>query len=136
MGLLERYSDGGLMFNDRWDRFCQSWRVATPRERVVLNDGRPAIRREPSPDEEDGEITYTTIAPALWEKIKQRQREAFALTPPPPRTRLCQACRAPLKVAREYGDCWTFVCDQCKSTEIHGKDLVGGTWGAGEAEKR
>lgn len=134
--LLERYRDGALMFSVRWDKFAQDWRTATAKERVVLDDGRPAIRREPAEGDEDGEVTYTTLAPELWNRIKSRQREAFAMNPPPPRTRLCQACRAPLKVSREYEAVWTFRCETCGSSETWGKQEVGGSWGAGEKEKR
>mgnify|MGYP001561557671 CR=1 FL=1 len=133
---LERRPDGGLVFNDRWDRFSVSWRQATDAERVVLEDGRPAIRREPLPDETDGEVTFTTLAPELWERIKSRQREAFALAPPPPRTRWCQACRAAMVVSREYDVVWCFRCPTCGSSETWGKDVLGGTRGAGETEKR
>ena len=136
--ILGRYSDGGLMFAVRWDVFARDWRTASAKERVVLNDGRPAIRREPSADEENGEVTYTTLPPALWDRIKSRQKDAFAMNPPPPRTRLCQACCAELRVAREYGSVWTFRCPACGRSETWGKDQpgIGGTWGAGEREKR
>ena len=132
--LLERYRDGGLMFQTRWDKFAQDWRTSTAKERVVLDDGRPAIRREAA--DEDGEITYTTLAPELWSRIKSRQREAFAMNPPPPRTRLCQACRAEMKVSREFEAVWCFTCPTCGSSETWGKDVVGGSIGAGEKEKR
>ena len=134
--ILERYTDGGLMFAIRWDLFAQEWRTATPKERVVLNDGRPAIRREPTEGDEDGETTYTTLVPALWDEINKRQKEAFAIHPPPPRTRFCQACRAELKVAREYEAVWCFSCPRCGSAETWGKDVLGGSIGAGEKEKR
>ena len=133
---LERRKDGGLLFNERWDRFSQEWHRADHKQRVVLDDGRPAIRREPSPDGEDGEITFTTLAPELWNRIKSRQREAFLINPPPPRTRLCQACRAEMAVTKEYENVWCFKCSVCGSSETWGKDIVGGTRGAGETEKR
>jgi len=133
--IFSRRKDGGLLFETRWDRFVAEWRTATDAERVVLEDGRPAIRREPTPEDEDGDVTYTTLAPRLWEEIKHRQREAFALAPAPKRTRLCQACRGTMRVAREYEDCWTFKCYACSSSEVWGKDVLGGARGAGEKEK-
>lgn len=133
--ILERYH-GALLFNDRWDRFSVLWRTSPAKERVVLDDGRPAIRREPSPDEEGGEVTFTTLAPELWNRIKSRQREAFVMNPPPPRTRLCLACRGEMKVSREYEAVWCFRCPTCGSSETWGKDLLGGSVGSGEKEKR
>lgn len=134
--LFTRRKDGSLLFETRWNLFVGEWRAATQIERVVLDDGRPAIRREPSPEDEDGDVTYTTLAPALWDRIKSRQREAFALTPPPKRVRLCQACRGQMTVTREYEDVWCFSCPRCHSSETWGKDLLGGVPGAGEREKR
>ena len=124
------------MFAVHWDMFAQEWRAAAAKERVVLDDGRPAIRRAPPADEENGEVTNTTLAPVLWERVKARQREAFAMNPAPPRTRLCQACRAELEVSREYGAVWCFRCESCGRSETWGKDILGGTHGAGEGEKR
>lgn len=135
-GLIARYRDGGLLFNERWDRFSVQWRTSAPHERVILDDGRPAIRREPNPIEPDGEVTYVTLASALWDTIKKRQKAAFAMEPPPPRTRLCQACRAEMKVSREYEAVWCFRCEACGSSETWGKDVLGGTQGSGEKEKR
>ena len=134
--ILTRRKDGGLVFEERWSRFCSEWRAASAKERVVLEDGRPAVRREPRPEDEDGEVTFTTLAPALWERVKSRQREAFAMEPPPKRVRLCQACRAPMVVSREYEAVWCFRCPVCGSSETWGKDLLGGVHGAGEREKR
>ena len=134
--ILTRRKDGGLVFEERWDRFCSEWRAASAKERVVLDDGRPAVRREPRPEDEDGEVTFTTLAPALWERIKSRQRAAFAMEPPPKRVRLCQACRAEMGVAREYESVYCFRCPVCGSSETWGKQIVGGTFGAGEKEKR
>lgn len=136
--LLSRRKDGGLLFETRWDLFAQEWRTASAKERVLLDDGRPAIRREPSEGDEDGEVTYTTLAPELWNRIKGRQREAFAMNPPPARVRLCLACRGEMKVVRECEAVWCFRCPACGSSETWGKDQagIGGTRGAGEAEKR
>lgn len=133
--LIDRRRDGSLVFNCRWDHFVKEWRGAPLNRRVVLDDGRPAVRRPPEEDQQ-GTETYTTIAPALWDTIKKRQREAFGGNPPPPRTRLCQACRQPMRMVREYSDVWCFKCDTCGSSETWGKQIVGGTRGAGEIEKR
>lgn len=136
MTLLSRRKDGGLVFEIRWNRFAEEWRTAAAKERVVLEDGRPAIRREPSPIDPEGEVTFTTLPQSLWERIRIRQREAFAMNPPPPRTRLCQACRGELKVSREYEDVWCFTCPTCGSAETWGKTVLGGSIGSGEKEKR
>jgi hypothetical protein len=40
-----------------------------------------------------------------------------------------------MTVSREYENVWTFRCEVCKSVEAWGKDVVGGTQGAGEREK-
>ena len=132
--IFSRRPDGGLLFETRWDLFSAEWRVASAKERVILEDGRPAIRREAT--DEDGEVAFTTLAPELWNRIRARQREAFLMNPPPARTRLCQACRAEMRVTKEYENVWCFRCSVCGSSETWGKDVVGGTRGAGETEKR
>ena len=130
--LFDRQPDGTIIFSGTWKDYVAERHKATPDQRVVLDDGRPAIRRV----SEAGEISYVTIYEQIWPEIRRKLKDMMALTPPKKRERLCELCRNPLRVAREYGGCWTFVCDTCKSTEIHGKDRVGGVVGAGEAEKQ
>lgn len=130
--ILDRLSDGSLVFSGTWKDYVAEYRKATRAQDAVLPDGRPAVRRV----NEDGEVSYVSIYPSIWSDIRPKLKEMRALSPPKKREHLCELCRSPMKVAREYEGAWTFSCDVCKSTEIHGKDHVGGVWGAGEKEQR
>ena len=135
--LLDRRPDGSLVIETRWDDFVTAWRAADDAHRVALGDGRPAVMRDaPLSLDADPKPAYLTVAQPAWDVLRRRVKEAFRGEPPPPRTRLCQACRGPLTLAKEYEDVWTFVCGQCRSRETGGKDVVGGTRGAGEREAR
>lgn len=128
--LLDRQPDGTIIFSMTWKLFIADWRAATSENKVILDDGRPAVRRP-----ETDPVSYVTLYAAIWPEIRYKLQEMMALTPPKKRERLCELCRNSMTVSREYEGCWTFVCDVCKSTEIHGKDHVGGTIGQGEREK-
>lgn len=128
--LLDRRPDGTIVFSGTWREFISDWRAATPDNRVILDDGRPAVRR-PAADP----VTFFTIYPQIWPEIRHKLKEMLALAPPKKRERLCELCRNPMTVSREYEGAWCFVCDVCKSTEIHGKSIIGGTVGQGEREK-
>ena len=128
--MLDRRPDGSIVFSSTWKSFIADWREAKPENRVVLDDGRPAVRR---PDTDPP--AYYSIYPQIWPEIRSRLKEMLAQAPPKKREHLCELCRNPMTVAREYEGVWTFRCDVCKSTEIHGKAQIGGTVGAGETEK-
>ena len=130
--LIDKGPNGSLIICQGWRHFLEDWRTATPAERTVLPDRRPAVRREG----EDGRATYLTIYPAVWEFMRGRITEAFRQTPPPKRVRLCAGCREEMVVTIEYEDVWCWTCPQCRSSETWGKNLVGGTIGAGLKEKR
>lgn len=131
--LIERLPDGSPTFCVGWREFLADWQGADQAHRVVLTDGRPAVRSEPGEGEERS--SYTTLHPHVWPMIRRRLKEAFARVPAAKRVRLCEACRAEMKVAQEHGAVWVFRCPACGSVEIHGKDRIGGTMGAGEKER-
>ena len=126
--ILSRLPNGTTVFEERLDQFRNDWRTAPETRRLVLDDGRPAVRL-------DTGSLVTVLAPH-WQVMRQYMQARLAPgVRHPTRARYCQACGAVMKVAREFEQAWTFACDICKSTEIHGKSLVGGTKGAGEREK-
>ena len=125
---MDRLPDGTPLFSVRWDVWRSDWKRASPSQRVVLDDGRPAVL-SPSGD------SYVTVDPQLWEIVRAKFRDALVTTARK-RERLCEACHTPMHLTHEYEHAWTFTCERCKSAEIHGKTLVGGTLGAGEPEKR
>ena len=124
---MDTLPDGTPIFSLRWDEFRSDWKLAVPPQRVVLDDGRPAVRSL------SGD-SYVTIAWPLWECVRERFRESLVTTAKK-REHLCEACHTPMKITHEYEHAWTWTCDVCKSAEIHGKTIVGGTIGAGEHEK-
>jgi phage FluMu protein Com len=101
-------------------------------EQVVMDDHRPAIRRQ----NELG-LTYYTIAGALWEILQHLPRAQQKVEN---RVIRCDACGSDMKVVREYDGggqgpgYWCFKCPKCKSTEIWSKAIIGGTLQAGEKE--
>ena len=126
--ILSRLPDGTTLFEERLDQFRTDWRAAPETRRLVLDDGRPAVRLE------NGSLV-TVLAP-YWTVMRQYMHARLAPgVRHPPRARYCQACGAIMQISREFEHAWTFACDTCKSTEIHGKTIVGGTEGAGEREK-
>ena len=66
------------------------------------------------------------VKPRLHTLVQTRQH--------PPRTRLCEACGTAMRLTHEWSEVWTFACERCHSAEIWGKDVVGGTRGAGTRE--
>jgi len=116
-----------LLILTRWAAFAQEWRTAEPSRRMVLSDGRPGILSERS-----GSVL--TLPDPVWQLVKRGFRDQLQQEPPRKRTRRCEACGADLERAREFEWAWTFVCRRCQSTEVWGKDRVGGTVGAGERE--
>lgn len=132
MSLLTRRPDGSLLVETRLDRFLEKWKVAALRDRLVLDDHRPAVRTE-----DDQGMTLTTVHPEAWDRVRAiikpllKQGELKH----PNKQRLCEFCGSELKIKRELHDCWIFHCPSCETNEIHAKALVGGTRGAGDAEK-
>jgi len=122
-----------VLMEVRLDEFFTEWQITARRCKVVLDDRRPAIYR---PDGEFGPA-YVTLPVELWERTRRRIKELMRNGwVAPSRTRLCEACGAELKVGLEYDKVWVFKCPVCDSVEIHGKNFVGGTIGAGIKEKR
>lgn len=112
----------------RGDQFTKVWKEATVAQRVVLPDKRPAVRKL----QLDGHIMYYTVHPILWDILKQLPRNRPMVEN---NRKICEACGNILKVSREYETCWAFTCDKCKSSEVHDKKVIGGTFGQGEKEK-
>jgi hypothetical protein len=112
--------------------FWREIRQAPREARVVLDDNRPGVKKQT----ELGEIILT-LYPAVWAKQKKilKEKRGYELIQPVSRTRLCDLCATPMKVIRELEQLWVMKCPACRSTEMWGKQLVGGTWGAGEKEK-
>ena len=126
--LLTRQPDGSLLIEGRADHFSQLWKAAPVASRVVLPDGRPAVREVKM----EG-VTYTTIHGRAWEVLRVLPRNRAILHS---RTKLCEFCSTELKVSKEYETVWCFTCPVCKSVETHSKQMIGGTLGAGTKEKR
>jgi hypothetical protein len=132
MALLTRRPDGSLLVETRVDYFLDLWRTTDHANRLVLEDRRPAVRRQ-----DDHGPTILTIHPAAWEPLRARITQLLAagkLTHPS-RKRLCECCATELTLVRELDSSWVFRCEACRSAEIHSKTIVGGTVGAGEKEK-
>jgi hypothetical protein len=133
---LVRRRDGTREFQvATWREFRADW-LAAPREHRGLfdEDRRPCVFRPAGADGQ--EPSYIAPHPMVWERVRARTREAMAQAPPRKRTRRCEACDTELTVARELSGLWVFRCGSCGSTEMFGKDVVGGTVGAGESEVR
>lgn len=113
--------------------FWGSMQRAPKSARVVLPDNRPGLKRET----ELGAV-IVTLHPAVWAKQRKvlLQKRGYDLIQPVARTLLCELCAEPMKVVREMEQLWVMKCPVCKGTEMWGKQIVGGTWGAGEKEKR
>ena len=127
--LVTNLPDGSVLYEGRADHFSQEWNVAPTKDKVVLPDGRPAVRWQ----KESGQTAYTTILPYLWSILKTLPRDRQMVKN---RVKLCEACGAELKMVKETEQCWSFACDKCKSVEVHGKDFLGGTIGQGLKEPR
>ena len=125
--LLTNRPDGSLLIECRGDVFTKAWKVALQHEKVIMPDGRPAVRK-------DGPlgVTWTTVHRHAWDILKKLPRNRPMVQG---KIRLCEWCGHEMKVAREFESCWAFKCAVCQSSEIHSKKLVGGTYGAGEHEQ-
>lgn len=130
--LITHRPDGSTLIELTGKQFTEKYREADRNERVVMDDRRPAVRRQT----ELG-VTYYTILGRLWEILKGLPRGTPKVQN---KVMYCDACGAPMQVTHEYdgggqgAGFWTFACDRCKSSEIWSKDTVGGSRGAGEKE--
>ena len=129
--LITHRPDGSTLIELTGRQFGEKYREATPAERVVMDDKRPAVRRV-----SDLGVTYYTIAGLLWEILRGLPRRQPKVQN---RVMRCDACGSDMQVTHEYeatataAGYWTFACPKCKSREIWGKDIVGGGKG-GEKE--
>lgn len=132
MALLTKRPDGSWLIETRLDHFLSKWKVAALRDKLVLDDQRPAVRTL----DEQG-VSITTIHPEAWDRVRAVIKPLLkhGELAHPSKKRLCELCGSELKVVRELYDCWVFHCPSCETNEIHAKALVGGTRGAGEKEK-
>lgn len=119
--------DGSVVIEGRADEFSKEWRAAPLHDRLVMPDGRPAVRQAT----ELGPILFM-MYPAAWDRLKKLPRGRLIICN---RTKLCELCGTELRMVRELETMWCFRCPSCRSVESHSKDLVGGTLGAGEKEK-
>lgn len=132
MALLTKRPDESWLVETRLDYFLDRWKTSAMADRLVLDDQRPAVRST-SPEG----VSLITIHPDAWDRVRAhikpllKQGELVH----PNKKRLCEFCGSELKVKREMTDAWVFHCPACQTSEIHGKNLVGGTLGAGEKEK-
>lgn len=124
--LLTRLPDGSLLCEVRGDHFTREWKAATPSQRIVLDDKRPAVRKAT-----DLGVTLITVHPKAWDVIKYLKRHDKLTTA---KGRLCEACHSEMKVVAEREGYWTFHCPNCKSISIDDKRLIGGSIRSGEKE--
>ena len=135
---VERLPDRSLVFAVGWAEFRRLWLEAELKDRVVLDTGRPAVLTGTDPL--DGRRSYHAPHASIWAIVRAQQRHRAqapgVVVVHPKRGRLCQQCGAEMEMVREHEHTWAFACPACKSSEVYGKDRLGGTEGAGEAEKR
>lgn len=134
--LFSRRPDGSTVIELDYEPWRAQWLQATNEEKAVLEDSRPAIRREPFMS--GLPPTYVTLRHALWDALKKFERRNpafFEDNSHPTHGRNCSACKAELKLKREWHHGWLFYCPRCQSSELLGKELYGGTIGAGEASE-
>ena len=130
--LITHRLDGSTLIELSGKQFQDIYRDADVREKVVMEDRRPAVRKV-----NDLGITYYTIVGMLWEVLKGLPRGQRKVQN---KVMHCDACGSKMKVTHEYdgngqgAGFWTFACDACKSREIWSKEIVGGTPGAGTKE--
>lgn len=124
--LMTRLPDGQLLYEEHWTNFQREYKAAPLSRRLVLDDGRPAVRLSPE--------SLLAPHPHVWRVVRAWLRSRHPDEPPRKRERRCEACGSPMRVARELDWTWAFRCEWCGSLEVQGKDKVGGTVGAGEQE--
>ena len=96
---ISHLRDGSLVFESGWAELRAKWVAAETKDKVLLEDGRPAVRLYV--DEPDGRHSYQSIYPAIWEMVREQQRHrSQALGTDvrhPKRSRLCQQCGAEME---------------------------------------
>jgi hypothetical protein len=132
MALLTLRPDNSWLVETRLDYFLDRWRSAPQKDKLVLDDKRPAVRSQ----DELG-VSLLTVHPEAWDRVRRKIQPILqqGKLDHPSKKRLCEFCGTELKLRRELTDCWVFYCVSCDTAEIHAKYLVGGTEGAGNKEK-
>lgn len=132
MALLTKRPDDSWLVETRLDYFLDRWKTAALKDRLVLDDHRPAVRSTT----EEG-VSLVTIHPEAWERVRATIKPLLkhGELKHPNKKRLCEFCGSELKVKRELEDTWVFACPSCDTFELHAKSIVGGTRGSGEKEK-
>jgi len=129
---LTRLPNGTLLVELDGRAFAEMLKDAPQSTKLQLPDKRPAIAKyAPRTTLEDSEQTYYTLHWYIWERIRSLPQYQNV----PSRTRLCDNCGTALKVKEEREDHWLFACPRCDTREFWGKQLIGGTIGAGQREK-
>lgn len=125
-----RLRDHTLVFEVPWDTFRASWRQADAPRRLVLDDGRPAVRAA------TGDF-LETLPWGVWEACRRWFDQYGEPEPARKRERLCTTCTTPLTLVREHSQTWAFACPRCHAVEVWGKTGprgIGGTPGVGDRE--
>ena len=140
--IFTRLPSGDLLIEADLTRFQQEFQKTPKEDRVKLKDGRLGLRRHDVMDPES--YTVMTVHQEVWERMvfaAKRQTSnmkefltRFEQKAAPAKKRLCKECGAEQKERMEKEQWWSFYCPSCEKNEIWGKNLIGGTWGAGEKE--
>ena len=130
---LSRRPDGAQVWDSGWQFFREQWEAADDEHRVEMEDGRPAVRRDPVTRHELP--SYVAPSWGVWRFVQQVVDQELMHQPPSSRERLCRMCLHKLELKQELVGDWVFTCPQCHNAEVLSKKLVGGTIGQGEKEK-
>lgn len=139
--IFSRTPQGDLIIEVDLSRFQEAFQKTPREDRIKLQDGRLGLR---SYEELTDSYTIQTVHPEVWERMvfaASRQTHnmkeyltRFEAGEAPQRSRLCRKCGAELRARLEREIWWAFYCPTCEHREVWGKQIVGGTWGAGEKE--
>ena len=129
---ITRQPDGTVLVETTAKAFLDEWKQASSHCKVLLDDKRPAIVRQP--DMANGDPTFLTLMPAVWDRMKAVGWKKLQTARHPPHARLCEVCGAKLRLVCESAQHWIFKCLQCPTRETWGKTMLGGTIGAGNKE--
>ena len=129
---ITRQADGTVLVETTAKAFLDEWRQASADHKVVLDDQRPALVRQP--DMANGEPTFLTLMPAVWDRMKAVGWAKLGEARHPPHARLCEVCSAEMRLTRESAQHWMFKCPRCPTYETWSKAMLGGTIGAGKPE--
>ena len=109
--------------------FNAEFRKAASGDLHELPDGRPAIMTQAL----FGEVHVTTMYPMVWDRRKSRVGQTNRAVGSAERG--CPTCGCTMVLTNELETTWSFWCPDCKTVETWGKQIIGGTIGAGEKEK-